>query len=188
MNFSRLRLGIGFVMVVALASVTAGLAQTQLPPPPVPAATAPSVPPPTASPSAGPRRGKRAPAPAASSKAGAQPSETPVPPQFSTLDGIWEVELQPIAKRLAIYSHLNITVTGSTIGGYWEHDPHKTRSNLTGTFDGRLILINIALPDGKTAQFSGYVEGFSDMVGLFRADDKDPGTAFTAQHRKKLKI
>jgi hypothetical protein len=187
-NFSRLRLGIGFALVSALASVTAGLAQTQLPPPPAPAVTATPAPPPTASPSPGPRRGKRAPGPAASSKAGAQPSETPEPPQFSTLDGIWEVELQPNAKRLAVYSHLNITVTGSTIAGYWEHDPHKTKSTMRGTFDGRLIQMNVALPNGATGQFSGYVEGFADMVGMFHANDKDPGTAFTAQHRKKLKI
>jgi hypothetical protein len=192
-NFSPLRLGVGFAFVLALASVTAGLAQTQLPPPPVPAVTATPIPAtpipaPTASPSAGPRRGKRAPQPAGSSEAGAVPSETPQPPQFSTLDGIWEVELQPLAKRLAVYSHLNIAVTGSTISGYWEHDPHKTKSKMTGTFDGRLIQMNITMPDGTTAQFSGYVEGFSDMVGLFRANDKDPGTAFTAQHRKKLKI
>jgi hypothetical protein len=191
-NFPRLHLGIGLAIVLAAASATAGFAQTtgglgpnpEIPQPlPATAAAAPS-----ASASAGPRRGKRAPGPAASgSPAPPQPSDTPEPPQFSTLDGVWEVEMQPLGRRLAVYSHLSIAVTGTTISGYYEHTPGKTRSKMTGTFDGRLISMDIAMPDGTTLTLSGYVEGFADMVGLSHAGDKDPGTAFTAQHRKKLK-
>lgn len=212
MNFSRLRLGIGFAVLLSVASATVGLAQTgpaPLPPPPTPsgaasAATAVPAPAvtaaPTAAPSAapsltpvptaspgGPRRGRRAPGPAASSSASASPSETPEPPQFTTLDGIWEIELQPLGKRLATYSHISITTTGASIAGYWEHGGN-TRSPMTGTFDGRLITMTITLPDGTKPSFSGYVENFGDMVGLFHATDTDAGTAFTAQHRKKLKI
>jgi hypothetical protein len=215
-NFSRLRLiSVGFALILALATVTAGLAQTQLPPPPAPGAaatplpaatpvpaatptpaTAPlqavtavpsAAPVPTSAPSAGPRRGRRAPGPAASGSPAPQSSDTPEPPQFSTLDGIWEVEAQPLGKRLAVYSHLSIAITGPTISGYWEHDPRKTKSTMTGTFDGRLIQMQVTMPDGTTTQFSGYVENFADMVGLVRTNDKDPGTAFTAQHRKKMK-
>ena len=43
------------------------------------------------------------------------------------------------------------------------------------------------MPNGTTTTFSGYVENFADMVGMFRTSDKDPGTAFTAEHRKKMK-
>jgi len=179
-NFSRLRLSLGFALVLTLASVTAGFAQTA---PSSPAGAAPT---PAASPSAGPRRGRRAPGPASS--AGADPSATPEPPQFTTLDGIWEIEMQPLNKRLAIYSHLSVAVTGSTISGYWEHSPGRTKSKMTGTFDGRLISMDVTNADGTTSQFSGYVENFADMVGLFHAGDKDAGMAFTAQHRKKLKV
>jgi hypothetical protein len=210
-NFSRLRLGIGFAVVLSVASATVGLAQTgsaPLPPPPVPTANGAATLPPAAavtpgptaaptfaptptpvpSPSERPRRGRRAPGPAASSSASAAPSDTPEPPQFTTLDGIWEVEMQPLGQRLAIYSHIDITSTGADIKGYWEHDPHKTRSPMTGTFDGRLISMTIELPDGSKPTFSGYVESFGDMVGIYHATDTDAGTAFTAQHRKKLKL
>jgi hypothetical protein len=213
-NFSRLRLGIGFAVMLSVASATVGLAQTgsaPLPPPPVPtangAATLAPVPPPTpgaptAAPSLAPvptpepttssrpRRGRRAPGPTPSpgSSASASPSDTPEPPQFTTLDGVWEVEMQPMGQRLALYTHIEITTTGADIKGYWEHDPHKTRSPMTGTFDGRLISMTITLPDGTKPTFNGYVESFGDMVGIYHATDTDAGTAFTAQHRKKLKI
>jgi hypothetical protein len=58
---------------------------------------------------------------------------------------------------------------------------------MTGTFDGRLISMSVPMPDGSTTSFSGYVENFADMVGIFKVSDKDNGTAFTAQHRKKQK-
>jgi hypothetical protein len=209
-NVSPLRLGIAFAVILSVASATVGLAQTgsaPLPPPPTPSASgaattapaaaitpaptaAPTLAPvatPFASPSGGPRRGRRAPGPAASSSASAAPSDTPEPPQFTTLDGIWEVEMQPLGQRLARYSHIEITSTGADIKGYWEHDPHKTRSPMTGTFDGRLISMTIELPDGTKPSFSGYVESFGDMVGIYHATDTDAGTAFTAQHRKKIK-
>ena len=194
MNFSRLRLGIGFVLVLGIATATAGLAQFGLnpdaplaPSTPAPNITATPEASPLPTPSGRPRRGHRAPSPKSSGSPGPAASDTPEPPQFTTLDGIWEIELQPLGKRLATYTHLGITTTGATVTGYWEHGPKKTRSPLTGTFDGRLISLSATLPNGSTATFNGYVEGFSDMVGLFRSTDKDPGTAFTAEHRKKLK-
>jgi hypothetical protein len=215
-NFRRLRLGIGLAIGLSIATAAVGLAQTApLPPPPAPsgagtaapvfttpsataapsvvptffATAAPTIAPVATSSPAGPRRGRRAPGPAASGPSPSPaPSDTPEPPQFSTLDGIWEIELQPLGKRLATYSHLSIAITGAAINGYWEHDPHKTRSPMTGTFDGRLISMTVKLADGTTPSFSGYVENFADMVGIFKSSDKDVnGTAFTAQHRKKLK-
>jgi hypothetical protein len=200
-NFSRLPLGIGLTVVLAIATATAGLAQfganpeVPLPPAtPAPVVTAtPAVtaaPVETASPgptpSGGPRRGQRAPGPAASGSPSAAPSETPEPPQFTTLDGVWEIELQPQGHRLATYTHIYITATGADLTGYWL-DTKKNKLPLTGTFDGRLISMTATMPDGTTATFSGYVESFGDMVGLMRTSDKDPGTAFTGEHRKKLK-
>jgi hypothetical protein len=58
---------------------------------------------------------------------------------------------------------------------------------MTGTFDGRLISMSVTMPNGQTMTFNGYVETFADMVGLYKTSDKDSGTAFTAQHRKKMK-
>jgi hypothetical protein len=199
-NFSRLRLGIGFAVVLGIATATAGLAQynanpdAPIVPPtatPVPNITsAPSTAAPSAEPTGRPKRGRRAPGPASSGSPNPAASETPEPPQFTTLDGVWEVEMQPIGKRLATYTHLGVTSTGAAVNGYWETGPKKVKSRLpmTGTFDGRLISLSITLPNGSTATFSGYVEGFADMVGIYRSSDKDAnGTAFTAEHRKKLK-
>jgi hypothetical protein len=102
--------------------------------------------------------------------------------------------MQPLGKRLANYTHLGVTTTGANIDGYWETVPSKgkgknqSRLPMTGTFDGRLISLSVTMANGNTATFSGYVEGFADMVGIFRSSDKDTnGTAFTAEHRKKLK-
>jgi hypothetical protein len=194
-NFSRFRLGIGLAVLLGLATATAGLAQNApgAQGSPAPAATlAPSptvtlVPVASPTPSSGPRRGRRAPGPAASGSPSAAPSDTPEPPQFSTLDGIWEVELQPLGMKLASYTHLNITTTGSNISGYYQAAKKNNRYPMTGTFDGRLISMSVSMPDGTSLTFSGYVETFADMVGVYRANDKDPGTAFTAEHRKKLK-
>lgn len=184
MNFSRLRLGIGLAVLLGVATAAAGLAQSSAQPNSAnPQAS------PLASPQAsgGPTRGKRAPAPGGFTPS-PEPSETPEPPQFTTLDGIWEIEIQPIGKKLATYTHMNITTTGANLSGYYEVGKNKARWPLTGTFDGRLISVTITRPDGTTTSLSGYVESFGDMVGLLRTGDKDPGTAFTAEHRKKLKI
>lgn len=184
MNFSRLRLGVGLALVLGLATAAAGLAQSGSP------AASPTPllsPAPLATPSSGPRRGRRSPGPAPSGSPSAKPTESPEPPQFTTLDGVWEVELQPLGQRLASYSYLGITATGASITGYWQSGRNKPRLPMAGTFDGRLISMSFSLPNGNTATFNGYVETFADMVGLYRTSDKDPGTAFTAQHRKKLK-
>jgi hypothetical protein len=138
---------------------------------PAPAATSPAP--------AG-RRGRRGtPEPAPTS------SDTPEPPQFSTMDGVWEVQLQPLTGTgRAIYSHLRIAQKGDQLSGTWTRENNQ-KVPFTGTFDGRLFKLNAT--DGKVAwTFSGYAENFSDMVGLLQtADPKDKGTPFTASHRKK---
>jgi hypothetical protein len=181
---------------------------------PVPAITI--APAPSGSPNAAPagRRGRRG-GPAGGASPAASPSETPEPPQFQTMDGVWEVQLQPMDRSgKTIYSHLYVKQsTDGSLTGYWMRSD-KSRMNFTGTFDGRLFKIALtpaspeAAPDpkakskgkgasspatpppwnvpGLTYTMSGYAENFGDMVGMLSSSDpKDKGTPFTASHRKR---
>jgi hypothetical protein len=151
---------------------------------PAPALTLPPAPP-SASPSAAPagRRGRSS----ATPQPNASPSDTPEPPQFQTMDGVWEVVLQPMTVFRPIYSHFFITQKGDQISGTWVRDNNQ-KVPITGTFDGRLFTLTGT--DGKTTwTMKGYAENFGDMVGLLTtADPKDKGTPFTAAHRKKEKL
>jgi hypothetical protein len=115
---------------------------------------------------------------------GPSPTDTPEPPQFSTLDGVWEVAFQPLTGARTIYSHLYVTQVGNELKGTWRRDA-KTVVPFTGTFDGRLL--KLSATDGTiTYTFSGYEENYMDMVGLFSdGDTKHQGTPFTAAHRKR---
>jgi hypothetical protein len=132
------------------------IAQTQVspPPPPVPngnaatpapdAAATPVVtmpPQPTASPSAAPEgrgRGHRG-GGGGGAKASPEASDTPEPPQFQTMTGVWEVQMQPLNNGgKTIYSHLYVTQSGDQLTGYWIRNDKK-RLDFTGTFDGRLF-------------------------------------------------
>jgi hypothetical protein len=158
-------------------------------PPTVPPTT--PTPEPFSSPSAGPeessspqargRRGHRGAVGGASPSP--SPSETPEPPQFSNLNGVWEIALQPLNGGRTTYSHLYVTQDGNTLTGTWRRTA-KAELPFTGTFDGRLF--KIAVTEGAvTEQLSGYEENYSDMVGLYTdGDPKHQGTPFTAAHRK----
>ena len=138
----------------------------------------------TASPTPAPgRRGRRSSTP----NPEPSPSETPEPPQFSTMDGVWEVALQPLNGARTVYSHLYVTQQGEDLTGTWVHGNNQ-KVPFTGTFDGRLF--KLTLKDAKnTWTMAGYAENFSDMVGLLTTGDpKDQGTPFTADHRKKEKL
>ena len=183
MKFSRL--GLGLVALAALATAVAGIAQAgpgPAGPAPVEVAQLGATPVPTSAPKRG-RRGSSSPGPSPS----ASPTDSPPPLQFSNLDGVWEIEVQPVA-QLTKYSHLSLRQDGTTLNGYWERDPNsktKNRFPLTGSFDGRLFALTVDLGEGKTATMSGYAENFSDFVGMLRVGPTDPGTPFTGQHRKK---
>jgi hypothetical protein len=179
---------------VSFAQTAPGAAGTP-PPPPVPSSgdTTPTPAPapfasPEASPAASPsaegrgRRGRRASGEAASP--GPSPTDTPEPPQFSTLDGVWEVALQPLGGARAVYSHLYITQDGNALTGTWRRDA-KTVLPFTGTFDGRVFKLTVT--DGTaTRLLSGYEENYSDMVGLLsEGDTQHGGIPFTAAHRKR---
>jgi hypothetical protein len=176
------------------------VAQVTPPPPPSPGSaatpsgsTAPApaltlAPAPSASPSAAPagpagRRGRRSDTP----QPNASPSDTPEPPQFQTMDGVWEVVLQPMTVFRPIYSHFYIIQKGDQISGTWVRENNQ-KVPIGGTFDGRLFTLTGT--DGKTTwTMKGYAENFGDMVGLLTtADPKDKGTPFTAAHRKKEKV
>lgn len=196
----RIRLfGLLAVAGLVFASLARGAAQSvpPTPPPPIPGATSspagvqiPIGAPPTAAPTAAPtltpapRRGRGTAAPATSAPSpGSSPSETPAPPQFTTLDGTWELEAQTRMKTY--YSHISLKQSGqagSEITGVWDRDNKKLP--ITGTFDGRLF--KFTATDGtKQYTLSGYVENFSDMVGL--VIDGTGQMAFTGQHRKREK-
>ncbi|HZW53217.1 MAG TPA: hypothetical protein VFF00_04235 [Candidatus Elarobacter sp.] len=190
---------------VAQAGPVGQAAPATPPPPPPPNANAaptpgtligtpvPATPRALASPSAAPsatpapgRRGRRGSTPAPEASA----SETPEPPQFSTMDGVWEVQLQPLMTGKTIYSHLVITQKGDALSGTWIRSD-KDKAAFTGTFDGRLFKLTATGTDAaKTVwTLSGYAENFSDMVGLVTTPDpKATGTPFTATHRKKERI
>jgi hypothetical protein len=154
---------------------------------PTPAAAPVEVPTAEASASASPSpegRGRRGRHGGAEPSPGASPSDTPEPPQFSTLDGVWEVALQPLTGARTKYSHLYITQSGNTLTGTWRRDA-KTALPFTGTFDGRLFKITVTNGDA-TELLSGYEENYMDMVGLYTdGDPKHPGTPFTAGHRQR---
>jgi len=151
---------------------------------PPPQTSAPAPAPATATPA--PRSRRARPAATATPQPSGSPGETPPPPQFTTLDGVWEVELQ--SRDKTHYTHFVLQQSGQAgadVSGFWDlgGKPDK-KIPITGTFDGRLFKLT-ATNAGTQFTFSGYVENYSDMVGL--QNDGKLETAFTAEHRKKLK-
>ena len=138
--------------------------------------------------SASPSGGKRGRRPASSGSAtptpGPSPTDTPEPPQFSTLDGVWEIALQPLNGARTVYSHLYVTQSGNTLSGTWRRNGKPTLP-FSGTFDGRLFKVTVG-GGTVTEVLSGYEENFMDMVGLYvDGVAQHPGTPFTAAHRKR---
>lgn len=199
--------GVAVVLAAGLAGTAAGLAQVQpsgpVPPPPptpivnpvptppggtIPATAAPTLAPnivPTLPPPATPppgERGRRRGEGAPVSRSSAKPGATPAPPQFTNLNGVWEVQVQPGARTF--YSHLYLKQNAdNTLTGYWETDK-KEKLPISGSFDGKQF--KITAQDGKTQDtFAGYEDNFSDMVGLLEMADAKQPVAFTAAHRAK---
>ena len=147
--------------------------------------------PPTAAPAASStpapagRRGRRSATPAP----GPSASESPEPLQFSTMDGVWEVQLQPLnGTGRTVYSHLFVSQKGDALTGTWVRTGTEKLS-FSGTFDGRLFKLTATDAKNNSWTFTGYAENFADMVGLIiSADPKDKGTPFTASHRKRERL
>jgi hypothetical protein len=178
------------ISLLSLANAGAQQQQQNVPPTPAPALPAPTAAPtisPTINPAPAPTRkgisnpNMATPTPAASA------SETPAPPQFTTLDGIWEIELQTRARTY--YSHLTLRQSGAAgadVSGIWDQGGYPDKKiPLTGTFDGRLFKFTANFKDNEYT-FSGYVENYSDIVGMVSDGKND--LPFTAQHRKKEKF
>jgi hypothetical protein len=190
---------------VFVAAATAGFAQVSPPvaPPPTPPApqstpaalptsadTGTPLPSGTPTPAPGGRggRGRRGATPAPAATA----IDTPEPPQFQSLDGVWEFVLQPAAGKTAgkvYYSHIAFAQNGDKIVGQWykEAPGPKAIIPLTGTFDGRIFKFTLTPASGPPQTMAGYVENFGDMVGMYD-DGAGNATAFTADHRKKVKF
>jgi len=188
-------LAIAGVVVLTLFSladvgVQSGVAQTSVPPTPAPPIFTPTPEAATATPSPTPApRGKRRQPSAASSATPApagSPTETPAPPQFTTLDGVWEIEIQ--TRGSTYYQHMLLRQSGAQgadVSGIWDRGGKDSKVPLTGTFDGRLFKLTATFGD-KTYTFTGYVENYSDIVGM--ANDGSVDIPFTAQHRKREKL
>ncbi|MGH7660272.1 MAG: hypothetical protein ACRENA_05050 [Vulcanimicrobiaceae bacterium] len=180
MNFRALSLAAALVLALASLGVAWASYPSDLPPSAI-------TPQPTSTPATpatpAPRRGRKAtPAPEASPANSGSP--TPAPPQYTTLDGTWEIEFQQ--RDTTKYAHWILQQSGqsgSDVTGVWDQGGKPAKKvPITGTFDGRLF--KFTAKDGtKEFTFSGYVENFSDIVGM--ANDGKTDTAFTAQHRKK---
>ncbi len=183
----KLPLAFAGVLLISLLSLAdAGAQQQSVPPTPAPALPTPTAAPPfnpTVSPEPRGRNRIASPKPSPASS----PSETPAPPQFTTLEGVWEVELQTRAHTY--YSHFTLRQSGaqgSDVSGIWDQggNPDK-KLPLTGTFDGRLFKFTATLKENEYT-FVGYVENYSDIVGMVSDGKND--LPFTAQHRKKEKF
>jgi hypothetical protein len=200
LKFARLGFGLIFTLslVTGVSQVAFSQANPTPPPPPRPnpgatagattgtptPATTPLAPMPSTQPTLQPKPtgkgGKKAkPSPEPS------PSDTPEPPQFASLDGVWEVQLQPLDGSRTVYQHLTVKQDGGNISGTWDR-PGQAKVPYTGTFDGRLFKLVVATKPKDTI-FTGYAENFGDMVGLIDAGGK-AATPFTASHRKREKI
>jgi hypothetical protein len=194
---------------VFVGAATAGFAQVAPtpnpnpptpPPPPNANATAPDlstpapvgspVPSPTATPGGrgrGRNNANKTPAPAATAV------DTPEPPQFSSLDGVWDFVLQPSSGKLQgkyFYSHIAFAQSGDKLVGQWNRDNPAPKAvyPFTGSFDGRIFKLTLTPQGGGTPlTMAGYVENFGDMVGLLD-DGAGNTTPFTAAHRKKVKF
>ncbi|HEY1727813.1 MAG TPA: hypothetical protein VGG22_05555 [Candidatus Baltobacteraceae bacterium] len=180
--------GVLLISLLSLADAGAQQQQQSVPPTPAPAIETPTEAPsinPTVSPAPRGRRARATPRPSPSPAA--SPSETPAPPQFTSLDGTWEIELQTRASTY--YSHLTLRQSGSQgadVSGIWDQggNPDK-KLPLTGTFDGRLFKFTASFKASQYT-FTGYVENYSDIVGMVSDGKND--LPFTAQHRKKEKF
>jgi hypothetical protein len=175
MNFRAVSLAGALVLALASFGVAWATYPSDLPPSAI-----------TPQPSSTPAPPSRRPAPKQSAAASpvSSGSPTPAPPQFTTLDGTWEIEFQTRDKTQ--YAHWTLRQTGQSgndITGVWNQGGKPPKNvPITGTFDGRLFKFT-ATDGGKDYTFSGYVENFTDIVGM--ASDGKSETAFTAQHRKK---
>ena len=189
-------IGIAVIGLAAFVTAAAGVAQQPLnptppaPPTPVPLISlppGPAAPIYTAPPANAPigRPAPTQPPSGAKIRGTPKPGDTPGPPQFTNLSGVWEIQLQPGGPQ-TVYSHFLVQQNpDNTVTGFWEHGKEKLPMN--GTFDGRQFRLTVA--DGKTQEtFAGYEDNFSDMVGLVDMGTGKQPVAFTASHRARVEF
>lgn len=186
MKLSLLALAGAFLISLLSLADAGAQQQTQqsVPPTPAPAVLTPS-PAPSINPTVSPApRGRGAAKPSSTPSPSGSPSGTPAPPQFTTMDGVWEVELQ--TRATTFYSHFTLRQSGAQgadVSGIWDQGGNPAKKlPITGTFDGRLFKLTATLKENEYT-FTGYVENYSDIVGMVSDGKND--LPFTAQHRKK---
>jgi hypothetical protein len=122
-----------------------------------------------------------APAPLSS----AAPSRTPTPPPNNRkgIEGVWEVQIQPV-QRSTEYAHFAILQQGDALTGTYQ-DQSKKRYPLVGTVDGQDVRLIVSLSNGTTLLLEGRLDGTTDMIGMLT--DASGQTPFTASYRAKEK-
>jgi len=108
---------------------------------------------------------------------------TPAPVTYTTIDGIWEVQLQP--GSLTQYSHFFLVTSGDAISGTWKHDrQQKHDKEYSMDVTGRLINDRFSM-NGSDAKgpyaLNGYIENSATMIGEFTQGHVT--IPFTASHQ-----
>lgn len=113
------------------------------------------------------------------------PSKTPTPPPPTRkgIDGVWEVQIQHIAKPTD-YAHFQLDQQGDALSGVYL-DTNKKKYPLVGTVDGQDVRLIVSMPNGTTLLLQGRLDGTTDMVGMLT--DASGQTPFTASYRAKAK-
>ena len=114
----------------------------------------------------------------------AAPSKTPTPPPASRkgIEGVWEVQIQPIPR--AGVRALSLQQQGDALTGVYL-DAGKKKYPLVGTVDGQDVRLIVSLSNGTTLLLEGRLDGTTDMVGMLT--DASGQTPFTASYRAKAK-
>ena len=188
MNFRRLGLGLVFAATLAHSLATAGLAHT----------ARPGVAPPPALPESPVAR--TAPAAAPARRRGHRPrqgrrrrrnrlAESPEPPQFDTLDGTWEIEVQPLVAALGqLFAHEHHRDRRLDADRLLDHGVGKRYVACTDDRHVRRapdLDDACSCPTAARRRSTATSRTSTTWSASSRRTPKDPGTAFTGQHRKK---
>lgn len=140
------------------------------------AATPPPTPPPIGNPVA--------PQAYPSAGPGAKTTPYPSPPADSRkgLDGVWEVQIQH--PSTTDYTHFSVTQQGDALTGTYL-DAHGKKYPLSGSVDGQVVRLIIAMPNGTSLLLEGKLDGTTDMIGMLTTPDGQ--LPFTAAYRAKSK-
>ena len=101
---------------------------------------------------------------------------TPAPITYNTIDGIWEVQLQPGSQT--IYSHFNLLTSAAGVSGSWNRN--NVLTPLSGNQTGDRFGFSGTDAKGQFVM-TGYIENSATMIGEVTRGQQM--TAFTATHQ-----